>query len=72
MRIVVARIWESGRDPHLIAAHDIDLADRETLTEINQINPTLENAIAHDIASAGGGAVAEVLDANLGGGEDAQ
>ena len=65
MRIVVARIWESGRDPHLIAAHDIDLADRETLAEINHINPTLENAIAHDIASAGG-AVAEVIDANLG------
>ena len=72
MRIVVARIWESDRDPYLIAAHDVDLADRETLTEINQINPTLENAIAHDVASAGGGAVAEVIDANLGGGQDAR
>ena len=72
MRIVVARLWESDRDPYLIAAHDVDLADRETLTEINQINPTLENAIAHDIASAGGGAVAEVIDTNLGGGEDAR
>ena len=72
MRIVVARIWESGRDPYLIGAHDVDLADRETLTEINQINPTLENAIAHDIASAGGGAVAEVIDTNLGGGENAR
>ena len=71
MRIVVSRIWNSDRDPHLIATHDIDLGDRETLTEINQINPTLENAIAHDIAS-GGNAVAEVIDANLGGGEDAQ
>ena len=72
MRIVVARIWESDRDPYLIATHDVDLADRETLTEINQINPTLENAIAHDIASAGGSAVAEVIDTNLGGGEDAR
>ncbi len=72
MRIAVARLWESDRDPCLVAAHDVDLADRETLTEINQINPTLENAIAHDVASAGGGAVAELLDANLGGGEDAQ
>ena len=71
MRIVVSRIWESDRDPFLIATHDIDLGDRETLTEINQVNPTLENAIAHDIAS-GGKAVAEVIDANLGGGEDAQ
>ena len=72
MRIAVARLWDSDRDPYLVAAHDLDLADRETLTEINQINPTLENAIAHDIASAGGGAVAAVIDANLGGGEDAQ
>ena len=70
MRIIVARIWESGPDPYLIAPHDLDLESRETLTEINQINPTLGNAIAHDIAS-GGSAVAQTIDANLGG-EDAQ
>ena len=71
MRIVVSRIWDTGHDPYLVAAHDVDLESRETLTEINQINPTLENAIAHDIAS-GGVAVAETIDANLGGGEDAR
>ena len=71
MRIVVSRIWSSERDPHLIAAHDLDLENRETLTEINQINNTLENAIAHDITS-GGKAVAETIDANLRTGEDAQ
>ena len=71
MRIVVSHIWETDRDPYLIAAHDIDLGSRETLTEINQVNPTLENTITHDIAS-GGGAVAEVMDANLGEGEDTQ
>ena len=71
MRIVVSRIWNSDRDPYLIAAHDLDLGDRETLTEINQVNPTLENAVAHDIA-AGGNAVAEIIDTNLGGGTDAQ
>ena len=72
MRIVVSRIWESDRDPYLVAAHDIDLGSRETLTEINQINATLDNAIAHDIAS-GGNAVAETLDgAGSDGGEDAQ
>ena len=71
MRIVVSRIWSSERDPHLIAAHDLDLANRETLTEINQINSTLENAVAHDIAS-NGKAVAEAIDANLTTGEDAQ
>ena len=71
MRIVVSRIWASDHDPYLVASHDLDLGSRETLTEINQINPTLENAIAKDIAS-GGGAVAEAIDANLGGGQDAQ
>ena len=71
MRIVVSRIWNSDRDPYLLGAHDLDLADRETLTEINQVNPTLGNAVAHDIA-AGGSTVAETIDANLGGGTDAQ
>ena len=71
MRIVVSRIWQSDGDPYLIATHHVDLESRETLTEINQINNTLGNAIAHDIAS-GGGAVSETIDANLGGGEDAQ
>ena len=46
MRIVVSRIWTTDHDPCLIAAHDVDPDSRETLTEINQINSTLENAIA--------------------------
>ena len=66
MRIVVARIWAGERDPYLIAAHDLDLTSQETLTEINQINNTLGNAIAHDVAS-GGSAVAEQIDASAGG-----
>jgi len=72
MRIVAARLWNTGehQQRHLIGAQDLDLNDRDTLTEINQINPTLENAISHDIAS-NGQAVAEVLDGNLGG-QDAQ
>jgi hypothetical protein len=43
-----------------------------TRAEIVQINPTLDNAISHDIA-ANGQAIAEIMDANLGGtdGEDA-
>ena len=72
MRIVVSRIWESNRDRYLIACHDIDLENQETRSEINQINPTLDNAIAHDIAS-GGTAVAEEIDARSGDdGESAQ
>ncbi|RIK32867.1 MAG: glycosyl transferase, partial [Chloroflexi bacterium] len=67
MRIVTARLWQSGAAgrKYLIAAHDVDLNDRETAAEITQINNTLTNAVAHDIAS-NGTAVAEVMDENLG------
>ncbi len=67
MRIVTARMWQSdlAKQKYLIAAHDLDLNDAETRTEIGQINSTLENAIAHDIASEGN-AVAEKIDADLG------
>ena len=71
MRIVVSRIWATDQDPYLIAAHDLDLESQETLSEVNQINNTLSNAIAHDIASGGKG-VAQILDANRGDGQDAQ
>ena len=67
MRIAVSRMWDTGmadkRD--LIAAHDLDFNDHETRTEIAQINNTLDNAIAHDIASEGE-AVAEIMDKRLG------
>jgi hypothetical protein len=68
MRIVASRLWTTGEaeTKYLISAHDLDFNDRETLSEINQVNPTLENAISHDIASAGS-AVAETMDRNLGG-----
>ncbi|MGH8018246.1 MAG: DUF499 domain-containing protein, partial [Opitutaceae bacterium] len=73
MRTVVASLWQSGRaeKQSLIHACDLDLNDRDTLIEIQQINPTLDNAISHDIAS-GGSAIAETLDANLKSGRDAQ
>jgi len=70
MRAVVANLY-SGTEPkarniQLIHPYDIDLNNRELLAEITAINPTLDNAISHDIAS-GGKAVAEIIDANLGG-----
>lgn len=67
MRIVAARMWKGGeaKASNLIAAHDLDFNDQETRAEIGQINNTLDNAIAHDIASEGS-AVAEVMDTNLG------
>ena len=55
MRVVVARLWESKRAEKLALIHpyDVDLNDRETLAEIQAINPTLDNAISHDIAAGG-------------------
>src|SRR5262249_56940870 len=68
MRIVTAALWNSGaaKQQYLIAPYDLDFNDRDTLSELNQINNTLNNAIAHDIAS-NGSAVAEIMDSNLGG-----
>ena len=68
MRIIAARLWQSGDadKKHLISVQDIDMNDAETLSEVRQINSGLENAVAHDIA-AQGKAVAETMDQNLGG-----
>ena len=65
MRVVVARLWESGKAGQvaLIHPYDIDLNDEATKSEIRSINPTFENAISHDIAG-GGVSVAENLDKN--------
>lgn len=69
MRALVARLFDptDGRAAQhfLIHAHDFDLNDRDTLTEITEVNPKLGNAIAHDIASQGG-SVAEQIDAERG------
>jgi len=70
MRKVVAGLY-TGPDQkaeriQLISAHDLDCNNQEILTEISNINPALDNAISHDIAS-GGQAVAEIIDANTGG-----
>lgn len=74
MRIVVSRLWSPGpggatplaEKRLLIAPHDLDFNDRETRVEISQVNNSLDNAIAHDIADEGR-AVAEVMDNNRGG-----
>lgn len=66
MRIIASRMWQNGEADtrYLISVHDVDLNDPETLSEIRQINPNLENAVSHDIASRGT-AVAEIMDKNL-------
>lgn len=68
MRIIVSRLFAPGGQAdstHLISPYNVDLNDRETLAEITLINPTVENAVSHDIAS-NGKAVAEIMDSNLG------
>jgi hypothetical protein len=64
MRAVVSRLWQSdlARRRTLIGAEDLDLHRQELLSEVRQINASLDNAIAHDVASDGGTSVAEVID----------
>jgi len=67
MRVVTSRLWESKRadSRFLIHPYDLDLNHPETVQEVQAINPKLDNAIAHDIASTGN-SVAEQLDAERG------
>ena len=73
MRIIVSRMYDAGRasEVKLIHPYDIDLNNDEVLSEIKGINPTLSEAITHDIAKDGH-SVAEELDVKLGSGSDAQ
>ncbi|SIT51341.1 conserved hypothetical protein [Paraburkholderia piptadeniae] len=72
MRMVVSNLWETGRADklHLIHPYDLDLNDDEIVSEIRSINPTLTEAISHDIANHGH-SVAEEIDSKYGG-TDAQ
>ncbi|MEK7217283.1 MAG: DUF499 domain-containing protein, partial [Chloroflexota bacterium] len=72
MRVLVNHLYKKKKADHLhlIHAHDFDLNDPDTFSEFTQINPSLANAISHDIAS-NGQAVAEEMDAQTKG-ADAQ
>lgn len=63
MQMVVSNLWHSGRADQidLIHPYDIDLNVDELASEIRTINPSLSEAIAHDIAH-GGDAEAEQID----------
>jgi hypothetical protein len=74
MRVVTSRLWDSKRatSRYLVHPYDLDLNHPETVQELQSINPKLDNAIAHDVAS-NGSSVAERLDAERGKGiTDAQ
>jgi hypothetical protein len=62
---MIKSVWERPyNDVHLIGCQHLDLNINDVREEVNKIS-NLQGAIAHDIA-AGGSAVAELVDANLG------
>ena len=73
MRIIVSNLYDSGlaEKTKLIHPYDLDLNNDEVFSEIKTINPTLIEAINHDIAKEGH-SVAEELDKKLGSNTDAQ
>lgn len=73
MRVIVSSLYQTGRadETMLVHPYDLDLNNEEVFSEIKTINPTLSEAITHDIAK-GSHSVAEELDQRLGSGTDAQ
>ncbi|TKB23506.1 DUF499 domain-containing protein [Desulfopila sp. IMCC35006] len=73
MRIFVSSMYNTGRaqEVKLIHPYDLDLNNDEVFSEIKSINPSLSEAITHDIAKEGH-SVAEELDKKLGSNSDAQ
>jgi len=63
MQMMVAHLWNSRRadTTDLIHPYDLDLNIDEIASEIRTINPSLSEAIAHDVAH-GGDAEAEQID----------
>ncbi len=66
MQMVVADLWHSKRAEsiELIHPYDFDLNKDEIASEIRTINPTLSEAIAHDIAHGGESEVEQIDAAN--------
>lgn len=66
MQMLVASLWNSKKaaDIDLIHPYDLDLNLDEIASEIRTINPSLSEAIAHDIAHGGAAEVEEIDAAN--------
>jgi hypothetical protein len=64
MQMVVSNLWKSGKAAGigLVHPYDIDLNVDELASEVRTINPSLSEAIAHDVAH-GGDAEVEQIDA---------
>lgn len=66
MRQVVRQFYESGmaKKNYLINVFDFNLNEQKMLSHIRQINPSLEEAINHDIAQDGK-SIAEIIDSEM-------
>jgi hypothetical protein len=66
MQMVVADLWKCGKAEcqDLIHPYDIDLNVDEIASEVRTINPSLSEAIAHDIAHGGDAEVEQIDQAN--------
>jgi len=67
MQMVVSDLWKTknAADLDLIHPYDLDLNQDEIASEVRTINPTLSEAIAHDVAH-GGDAEVEQIDRSNG------
>jgi hypothetical protein len=66
MQMVVSDLWNSGKATSLDLIHpyDLDLNQDEIASEVRTINPSLSEAIAHDIAHEGDAEVELIDEAN--------
>ena len=66
MQMVVSNLWNSGKANNidLIHPYDLDLNLDEIASEVRTINPSLSEAIAHDIAHTGDAEVEQIDLAN--------
>ncbi|HVT29813.1 MAG TPA: DUF499 domain-containing protein [Lacipirellulaceae bacterium] len=66
MQMVVADLWQSKRAEKIALIHpyDLDLNKDEIASEVRTINPSLSEAIAHDIAHGGESEVEQIDVAN--------
>ena len=66
MQMVVADLWNSRKADklHLVHPYDLNLNHDEISSEVRTINPTLSEAIAHDVAHAGDAEVEQIDSAN--------
>lgn len=68
MRANVSKLWKSGRADslYLIGAHHFDLSDEQVKNQIDTINNSFDNAIAHDFFNDNEDSIAQKIDHEAG------